>query len=169
MEMQKLTQINKTAYFRKSRDCKNVMLSTLILLPILSLAFYSSPVVLAQENQQNYTSKDILICEIREYIQSPIGSDMQQVSNICSYQDLIGYNQSLAELCFIFSGKGIDIINAFCDKQILTKVSTPVVNETSTPVVNETSDTTNNQNTDNGLRVTIFDGISNFFSDAFNR
>ncbi len=86
---------------------------------------------------------------------------MQQVSNICNYQNSIGYNQSLSELCFISSGKGIDIINAYCDKVIPTKVSTPAVNE-----IDQTLNSQNN--TDNGLRVTIFDGISKFFSGVFN-
>ncbi|VFJ13627.1 protein of unknown function [Candidatus Nitrosocosmicus franklandus] len=157
------------------------------MLPLMLFALYPSPIVLGQEKQQNYnTSNDILICQVMDYIESPIGSNMQQVSNICSYQNSIGHNQSIAELCFIFSAKGIDIINTFCDETIANETSTPVTNETSTPVTNETStpvtnetstpvtneinDTLNSQNnTDNGLRVTIFDGISNFFSNAFNR
>lgn len=56
-----------------------------------------------------------MICQLEEYI-VPIGSSMQQVYAIYSYQNSIGYNQSIAELCFIFSGKNIDIINTFCDK-----------------------------------------------------
>jgi predicted nucleic acid-binding protein len=88
-----------------------------------------------------------------EYLESPIGSHMHQVSNICNYQNLIGYTQCIAELCFIFSRKGIDIISAFCDKAIPNRVSTPVV-------VNETSDTLNSQdNIDNGFRVSIFDSV----------
>jgi hypothetical protein len=146
-----------------------MMLVFLILLPLISFTFYSSPMVLGQAEQQNDTPKDILICQLIEYIESLIGSSMQQVSNICNYQNSIGYNQSLSELCFISSGKGIDIINAYCDKVIPTKVSTPAVNETSTPAVNEIDQTLNSQNnTDNGSRVTIFDGVSKFFSGVFN-
>ena len=143
--MQKSTRITKITSSRKSIDYKNTMLLTFILLPLISFTFYSSPMVLGQDKEQNNTSKDILICQISEYIESPIGSNMHQVSNICSYQNSIGYNQSLSELCFIYSGKSIDIVNAFCNKAISNQVTTPaVVNDTSatTPaVVNRTNDT----------------------------
>jgi hypothetical protein len=202
--MQKSTYIIKTAHCRKAMDCKNMMLLTLILLPLVLPTFYPNPLVLGQEKEQKYSS-NILICQMAEYIESPIGPNMHQVANICSYQNSIGYNQSLAELCFIFSGKSIDLINAFCNKAISKPMSTPtaiVVNETSTPtaiVVNETTtptaivnetttptaivnetttptavnqpnDIVNSQsNMDDESRLTIFDGISNFFSNAFNR
>ena len=43
-----------------------------------------------------------------------------------------------------------------------------LLHEASTPVVNETNVTLNSpNNADNGLKVTIFDGVSNFFSDIF--
>jgi hypothetical protein len=174
--MQGLNQALKIESSRKVIYCKNIVLLTLTILPLISFTFYPSPIALGQEKLQNSISNEILICQVMEYIESPIGSNMQQVSNICSYQDSIGHNQSKAELCFIFSGNNIDIINAFCDKAILNQVSIPptAVNETSTlspppTAVNETNETLNSQSTtDNGLRVTIFDGVSNFFSDIFN-
>jgi hypothetical protein len=51
----------------------------------------------------------------------------------------------------------------------VNETSTPAVNETSTPAVNEIDQTLNSQNnTDTGLRITIFDGISKFFSGGSN-
>jgi hypothetical protein len=162
------------AYKRKSFGCGNMMSVAFILLPLLLFSFYSNPMVFSQDETQSHSPKDILICQISEYIESPIGSNTQQAANICSYQNSIGYNQSLSELCFIFSGKGIDVINSYCDKNIPTETSTPMketstpMKETSTPM-KETNRTLNNQNnTNNELKVTIFDGVSKFFTGIFN-
>ncbi|MGD9672573.1 MAG: hypothetical protein AB7U98_03720 [Candidatus Nitrosocosmicus sp.] len=236
--MQKSTKTIKTIYSDKSLYCKNLLYFAFILFPLASFTFYSSSIVIGQETQENYAYKDILICQVMEYLDSPIGSDTQQVSNICSYQNSIGYNQSITELCFIFSGKSIDIIHAFCEKALPDQMPTspapapapapavnetstspapavnetstspapavnetstspapavnetstspapavnetstspaPAVNETSTspapaPAVNEPNNTLDNQNNiDDGSRLTIFEGVSNFFSNMFN-
>jgi len=184
----------KNIYSKKAIGCKNMMFLTLVLLPIVSFTFYPNHMVIGQEKQENYASKNNLICQLEEYIKAPIGSNMQQVFNICSYQKSIGYNQSIAELCFIFSGNSIDIINAYCDKVSPNQTSTPPVaaptataptataptataptataptaTAPTSPVVNENNATLNSQNNvDDGSKLTIFDGITKFFSGAFN-
>lgn len=103
-----------------------------------------------------------------EYLDSPIGSDTQQVSNICGYQNSIGYNQSITELCFIFSGKSVDIIHAFCEKALPDQMPTSAA-PAPAPAVNGPNNTLDNQNNiDDGSRLTIFDRVSNFFSNMFN-
>lgn len=144
------------------------------MLPLTSLIIYPNSTVLGQGEQHKYASKDILICQLLEYMKAPIGSNLHQVLNICNQQNSIGHNQTLAELCYIFSSNSTDIINAFCDKEISNLVPTPsnnssiIVDEISIPPLKQTNDITINQSKmDNELRVTIFDGISNFFANVF--
>ena len=118
--MQESNKPIKIADGGKVKDIKNIMVLTLIILPLMSFTFYTIPIVIGQEKQPYNTPKDILICQMAQYMESPNGSNIQQVDNICSYQSSIGYNQSISELCYIFSGRSIDIINAFCDKTIVT-------------------------------------------------
>lgn len=172
----------KIAYKRKYTDYKNIILTAVILLPLLLINFYPSHTVFGQNEKQPLTTKDILICQVTEYIQSPVGSNTQQATNICNHQNSIGYNQSLSELCFIFSGEDIDIINAYCNKAMPTKGSTTIMSETPistdqasisepkelAPVIENDQKSGNQDNTDNGLKVTIFDGVSKFFSGVFN-
>jgi hypothetical protein len=172
----------KTACKRKFNYCENVILVVAILLPLVLITFYPNHLVFAQNEKQTQTSQDVLICQMSKYIESPTGPNTQQVTNICSHQNSIGYDQSLSELCFMFSGKSIDIINSYCDKVKPTKVSTSVmneaplsVNEKSTsdleelaPIIENDQKSDNQNNTDNGLKVTIFDGVAKFFSGVFN-
>lgn len=145
------------------------MFLAFILLPLVSFNFYSTSFVIGQETQKNYSYKDILICQVMKYLDLPIGSNTQQVSNICSYHNSIGYNQSIAELCFIFSGKSIDIVGAFCEKALSDQMPFSPA-PTTAAAVNETNDILDNQNNiiDDGSRLTIFDGVSKFFSNMFN-
>lgn len=157
--MSKIIPQSTTVISENATNWKNIISLILILFSLISITFYSSPMVLAQEEQQNYTSEDILICQVINENKSSVGSKFHQALNICNYQKSIGSNQALAELCYIFSDKSIDEIVTFCEK---------VPNQMS-PSINETKETSNSQNnTNNPGSFTLFDGVSKFFSNLFN-
>lgn len=160
--MQKATTANGLILLNKTTEYISMLTLILILSPVILFSSNSNTMVFGQDEQQNSVSENISICKIVDGNHSSPGSKHYQASNICKYQDSIGTSQALSELCYIFSDNGTDSINALCNEGSS--------NQTSYTHSNNMSSKNINQNyTEGQLKITIFDGVTDFFTNLFNR
>lgn len=162
--MQKSFAFSSYTVFNENTGCRNIITLILIFSPIILFNSDSSTAVFGQVERQNLiiTDSDSLICQIVDGNKSLIGSNYQQASNICEHQNSIGSIQALAELCYIFSDNTVDDISASCKVE---EASNPAMIPTE-PEINIT--VAGQNNTGDPLKITIFDGVSDFLSNLFN-